>query len=146
MAHQDELLRDYRFRVDIVGFDDQLHFSEVSGLGVEIEAIQFRSGGDVDTVGRVVPGRVTYHPVILRRGLARDMTLWRWLLDIEAGEPDFRPVTISILGEDNQPAVAFRLHSAWPSRLELGTLKGLGNEVAVETLQLTYERLDLVDG
>lgn len=145
MAHGDELLRDYHFVVEIGGLDDQLHFSEVSGLGVEVAAIQFRSGGDVDTVGRVVPGRVSYGPVTLKRGLARDMALWRWLSTIEDGQADFRPVTISILGENRQPAVAFRLHSAWPSRLELGALKGLGNDVAIETLELTFEHLDVED-
>jgi len=145
MAHRDELLRDYHFVVEIGGLDDQLHFTEVSGLGVEVAAIQFRSGSDVDTVGRLVPGRVSYGPVTLKRGLARDMALWRWLSNIEDGEADFRPVTISILGEDHQPAVAFRLRSAWPSRLELGALKGLGNDVAIETLELTFEHLDVED-
>jgi len=144
MAHHDELLRDYRFIVEIDDLD-QMHFSEVSGLRVEVGAIQFRSGGDVDTVGRVVPGRVTYRPITLRRGLASDMALWGWLSNIEDGQSDFRRVTVKILGEDRETAVAFRLDSAWPSGLELGPLKGLGTDLAIETLELTFERLEVED-
>ena len=72
MSHGGELLNDYSFTVVIDGMD-QLHFSEVSGLSVEVGVVEFRSGADADTVGRVVPGRVKYGPVKLKRGVARDL-------------------------------------------------------------------------
>lgn len=142
MSHGGELLKDYSFTVVIDGMD-QLHFSEVSGLSVEVGVVEFRSGADADTVGRVVPGRVKYGPVKLKRGVARDLDLWEWLSNIEGGETDARQVTISILDANHEPAVAFLLHGAWPSRLELGKLKGKGNSVAIERLELTFERLQV---
>lgn len=134
------MLRNYNFAVQIDGMDE-LHFSEVSGLSVEVQAIHFRSGTDLGTGGKVLPGRISYEPVTLERGLARDLALWDWLSTIEGGQTDLRNVTISVLDEEHQPAVAFRLASAWPSRLKLGRLDGLGNGVAIEKLTLSYERL-----
>lgn len=142
VSHGGELLKDYNFAVAIDGMD-QLHFSEVSGLNVEVGVVEFRSGADADTVGRVVPGRVKYGPVTLERGVARDLQLWEWLSNIESGQADARQVTISILGTNHETAAAFVLHGAWPSRLELGKLEGKGNSIAIERLELTYERLQV---
>ena len=136
------MLRNYNFAVQIDGMDE-LHFSEVTGLSVEVQAIQFRSGTDLGTGAKVLPGRISYEPVTLERGLARDLALWEWLSTIEGGQTDMRNVTISVLDEDHEPAIAFRLTSAWPSRLKLGRLDGLGNGVAIEKLTLTYERLSV---
>lgn len=140
VSHRDELLRDYNFTVAIDGMD-QLHFTEVSGLSAEVGVVEFRSGADADTVGRVVPGRVKYGPVTLKRGVARDLQLWEWLANIDGGEADARQVTISIVDANHETAVAFVLHGAWPSRLELGKLEGKGNSVAIERMDLSYERL-----
>lgn len=136
------MLRNYNFAVQIDGMDE-LHFSEVTGLSVEVQAIRFRSGTDLGTGAKVLPGRISYEPVTLERGLARDLALWEWLSTIEGGQTDMRNVTISVLDEDHEPAIAFRLTSAWPSRLQLGRLDGLGNGVAIEKLTLTYERLSV---
>ncbi len=136
------MLRNYNFAVQIDGMDE-LHFSEVTGLSVEVQAILFRSGTDLGTGAKVLPGRISYEPVSLERGLARDLALWEWLSTIEGGQTDMRNVTISVLDEEHEPAIAFRLTSAWPSRLQLGRLDGLGNGVAIEKLTLTYERLSV---
>ena len=136
------MLRNYNFAVQIDGIDE-LHFSEVTGLSVEVQAIRFRSGTDLGTGAKVLPGRISYEPVTLERGLARDLALWEWLSTIEGGQTDMRNVTISVLDEEHEPAIAFRLTSAWPSRLQLGRLEGLGNGVAIEKLTLTYERLSV---
>lgn len=136
------MLRNYNFAVQIDGMDE-LHFSEVTGLSVEVQAIRFRSGTDLGTGAKVLPGRISYEPVTLERGLARDLALWEWLSTIEGGQTDMRNVTISVLDEEHEPAIAFRLTSAWPSRLQLGRLDGLGNGVAIEKLTLTYERLSV---
>ena len=136
------MLRNYNFAVQIDGMDE-LHFSEVTGLSVEVQAIQYRSGTDLGTGAKVLPGRISYEPVTLERGLARDLALWEWLSTIEGGQTDMRNVTISVLDEEHEPAIAFRLTSAWPSRLQLGRLDGLGNGVAIEKLTLTYERLSV---
>ena len=142
MSHRDNMLRNYNFAVQIDGMDE-LHFSEVTGLSVEVQAIRFRSGTDLGTGAKVLPGRISYEPVTLERGLARDLALWEWLSTIEGGQTDMRNVTISVLDEEHEPAIAFRLTSAWPSRLQLGRLDGLGNGVAIEKLTLTYERLSV---
>ena len=136
------MLRNYNFAVQIDGMDE-LHFSEVTGLSGEVQAIRFRSGTDLGTGAKVLPGRISYEPVTLERGLARDLALWEWLSTIEGGQTDMRNVTISVLDEEHEPAIAFRLTSAWPSRLQLGRLDGLGNGVAIEKLTLTYERLSV---
>ena len=50
--------RAYNFKLLINGVTDG-HFTEVSGLGVQVERISYREAGN-DAVVRAIPGRVTY--------------------------------------------------------------------------------------
>src|SRR6185312_9296130 len=43
-----------------------------------IEAVAYREGADKTSAARMLPGRVEFGPVVLRRGFAGDPALFQW--------------------------------------------------------------------
>src|SRR6266853_3822557 len=70
--------RAYNFKLEIQGVTEG-HFTECTGLGVQIQPIRYREGGAAQVV-HVIPGPVTYGDVTLRYGLTASAELWQWLL------------------------------------------------------------------
>ena len=54
-----------------------------------------------------------------------------------------RTVTISLLNEEHQPIVTWKLTNAFPTKVQPSDLKSDGNEVAIETLELVHEKLEV---
>ena len=54
-----------------------------------------------------------------------------------------RSVGIVLLDEQRQEVARWALRRAWPSKWTGPELRGLGNEVAIETLELSHEGIEL---
>jgi phage tail-like protein len=118
-------------------------FSDVIGLGGEIEYAEYRNGNDPGADPRKIPTRSRTNDVVLRRGLIGDLDLFAWFSATQHGRPDPRTVTITLLDENRLPVCRFVLHRAQPKKW-LGpalSAKG-GGEVAMEELHLVVERID----
>jgi phage tail-like protein len=131
----------FNFLVEIGGGETAAGFAECSGLATETEVIEYREGGDFAT--RKLPGLTKHSNVTLKRGLIGDPTLWRWRKAIVDGELDRRGVTIVLLDQARKPVVRFHLSNAWPCKWEGPTLNAKANDVAIETLELAHEGLDV---
>ena len=117
-------------------------FSEVSGLGIEVEVIEYREGAHAEYTPMKMPGRVTYDDIVLKRGiLAGDNEFFEWLHSIQLHKVERRNVTISLLNEDHEPVRVWKAKNAFPRRLEGPFLQASGNDVAIETLVLAHEGL-----
>ncbi len=117
-------------------------FSEVSGLGVEIEPIEYRNGSEDITV-RKIPGLKKFPNVVLKRGIIGDLGLWEWVKAAMDGTRDQRTVVIQLLDESREAVMAFKLTNAWPVKWEGPSLNATANEVAIETLELCHEGLEI---
>jgi len=106
--------RAYNFKLS---FEDNITegaFTEVLGLGAQIERIEFRPAGNNNAV-LSVPGRVTYPPVQLRFGLTDSQVLWDWLVTAIDGDVRRRNTTITVQQPNGaQDAVRWHLSRAWP--------------------------------
>jgi phage tail-like protein len=131
-----------RFRLEIEGIETA-GFSEVSGLSSEYEVIEYREGTDAITSVRKVPGLRKFENVTLKRGIVGDKSLWDWHDAIANNPLDRRAVVITLLGPDAEPICRWELRAAWPSKYEGPTFNAEANDVAIETLVLTHEGLDL---
>jgi len=109
----------------------ELGFSEVSRLSSETEAR--------------LPSQERVHrfeTVVLRRALTRSSELYDWRRNIVTGQDDRRPVTIRLLDAAGRGVVnSWRLEGAWPCRWSGPSLNALGNDVAIEELELAYDDL-----
>jgi phage tail-like protein len=54
-------------------------------------------------------------------------------------------VVITLLDEAHQPVLRWRLREAWIAKIEVSNLDAKGNEVAIETIELAHEGLELED-
>ena len=132
----------FNFVVDFGG-KEAAGFSEVELPEGRIETIEYREGSDPTTAARRLPGRVHYSNIVLKRGLAGDTELYDWWRSVRDGSGLRRDVAISLLDEQRNPVQRWLVRDAWPVRLAYGTLAGLGNDVAVETLELAYESFEV---
>jgi phage tail-like protein len=136
--------RAYNFKLVIDGVV-QGHFTRVDNLGVKIDRILFRAGGENSTV-RVIPGQVEYPPVTLHFGLTSSTELVRWLFAAAEGRVERRHVSLAMLDDAGATEVRrWNLIDAWPCEWFGAPLDTLGHELAIETLSLAYDRLELDD-
>jgi phage tail-like protein len=141
-VQRDNPYLNFNFTVDI-GVGEELGFSEVEGLSAEIEVIEYREGADRVNTARKLPGLAKYSNVTLRRGITGRTDLFEWWKSVRDGQVQRRNVTITLLDETRQPVLRWLLRNAWPVKVEGPDLNATGNEVAIETLELAHEGLEL---
>jgi phage tail-like protein len=128
------------FRVSWGDANNTVSFSEASGLTLESEPIEYRTGDDVTLTVRKLPGLRKYGNVTLKRGImAAENGFFTWWNTIQSGKVERRTVTISLLNEDHKPVMTWEIQQAWPTKVEGPSLNAKGNEVAVETLEFAHE-------
>ena len=132
----------FNFIVDI-GIGDELGFSEAEVPSGEIEVIEYREGADRVNTARKLPGLAKYPNVTLKRGITGSTDLFEWWKSVRDGQVVRRNVTITLLDEQRQAVYRWLLHNAWPVKIEGPTLNASGNEVAIETLELAHEGLEI---
>jgi phage tail-like protein len=98
-----------------------------------------REGGDEGTT-RLVPGRESFGTVTLRRGMTSNFDLWAWWEQGVRATGDVVVLTPDLVAE----RVRFRLHRCLPVKLTGPTLNARSTAVAIESLELACERIELV--
>lgn len=134
------------FQVSWGDKQNTVSFSEVSGLTLEAAAIDYRGGADVSLSVQKIPGLLSYGAVSCKRGIAPAAAgngLFEWYRTHVAGSVERRNVTISLLNEELSPVMVWKLRAAWPSKLEGPGLKGSGNEIAIESMELVHEGIEI---
>ncbi len=134
----------FNFLVEIDGVT-AAGFQEVSGLEAEVEVIEYREGSDKGPV-RKLPGAYKVSDVTLKRGVIQDASLWNWFKQVRSGTSFRSSVVITLLDNERQPVLSWQLTNAWPTKWAGPALNAKGNNVAIETLQLAHEGLELVLG
>lgn len=134
----------YHFIVDWGG--NQIPFTEVSGLNMEIEVIEYREGSSVNNHYAKMPGLRKYSNLVLKRGLVKgDHAFYHWMQSIHANAVERRDLVISLLNENHEPVMQWKVRRAWPCKIWGPSLKAGANEVAIETIELAHEGLELVN-
>jgi phage tail-like protein len=130
----------FHFRVEWGG--SKIGFTEVTGLNIENEMIEYREGSSPEYHKIKMPGLQKYGNVTLKRGMFNgDNEFFQWLNTVSLSKIDRRDVTISLLNENHEPVYIWRLKNAWPTKVTAPDLKSDANEVAVETIEIAHEGL-----
>ena len=119
-------------------------FREADLPEARVDFSVYREGNERNSV-RKLPGRVEYGPLVLRRGFAGDPALFQWWHNVADGNLDRRNVAVALLDERREEVARWILYRAWPTKYEPPSLNALGNDVAIETLELAHEGLELTD-
>ncbi len=128
----------YHFSVEWGG--SRIGFMEVSGLDIELEAISFREGSSPEDSFRKVPGLRKFSDITLKRGIVKgDNEFFLWINTKQIGTIERRNITISLLNENHEPVVVWKVQNAFPVKYSGPVLESNGSDVAIETLVLTHE-------
>jgi phage tail-like protein len=119
-------------------------FTEVSGLDVETEMLEYREGSDRGYAPRKFPGIRRYSNVVLKRGIFQgDNEFFQWLNATRLAAPEARDLTIALLNEEHEPTVIWKLLRAWPVKLVGPKLNALNSSFAIEALELAHDGLTI---
>lgn len=143
MARKDPY-KNHRFLVEIDGIV-QAGFSECSGFGSEIQVIEYREGGD-PTTARKLPGMATYPDISLKWGITDSSELYNWHQAALSGQIERKNGSIVVLNDLGEEKVRWNFFNAWPSKYSGPSLNATGNEVAIDTLTVSCERLERASG
>ena len=115
-------------------------FSDVSGLGKEVNFSEYRNGNEPFNTVRKIANTFKVDDITLKRGLVGSANLFEWLSNVANGEDDRRQVTITLLDEARNEVASWVLRNAQPKKWTGPTLaaKG-GGEVAMEEFSLVHE-------
>jgi len=131
----------FNFIVEIDGIQ-VAGFTECVGLSTETDIIEYREGNERGGI-RKIPGLTKFTNITLKRGLTRSRDLWNWRKVVMDGGVDRRSGTIVMLGEDHVAVARFQFREGWPSKWEGPKLNAKSSEIAIETLEITHEGLEL---
>jgi phage tail-like protein len=149
MAIRDTPFCAFNFLVNFGGSDapDSVlgGFSDVSGIGSEINIAEYRNGSEKENHVRKVPGTHKISDVTLKRGIVSSKDFWDWIIEVQREGPlKQRDVSITLRDEAGKTVQTWTLRRVVPSKYTGPTLaaKG-GGEVAMEELVLAAEAMEL---
>ncbi len=123
-----------------------MSFQEVSGLDVEAQPIEYRHGDSKEFSTIKMPGIKKSGNVTMKKGVFKsDNKFWDWFKQIQMNVVKRIPITISLLDENQGVTMTWTLKNAWPTKITGTDLKSDGNEVAVETIEIAHEGLEIAN-
>lgn len=133
----------FHFKVEFLGLsagDNDVRFTEVSGLSVEVATEDVAEGGENRFVQRY-PQRTKYPELVLKRGFLVDSDVIAWIRRC-IDDQDIAPknIDIKLLDEEHQPLITWHVIGAYPTKWAVSDLNAANNAVITETLQLYYQR------
>jgi phage tail-like protein len=132
----------FHFNVEWGG--TRVGFTEVSGLDQENQHIEYRDGSFMEFSAIKMPGIRKFANVVLKRGIVKaDNDFHHWISTVKLNTVERRDVIISLLNEEHQPVMVWKIHKAWPVKVQGPGLKATGNEVAIESIELAHEGLEI---
>jgi phage tail-like protein len=131
----------FNFIVEIDGIA-AAGFSECSGLSTATDIIEYREGNERGGA-RKLPGLTKFANIVLKRGLTRSLDLWNWRKTVINGAVERKSGVIVLLADDHTPVGRFKFHAGWPAKWEGPPLNAKSSEVAVETLEIAHEGLEI---
>ena len=136
-----------KFHFQVKWDSEVMSFQEVSGLDIESQAIEYRSGDSPKFSTIKMPGMQKTGNVTMKKGVFKsDNKFWDWFNQIKMNTIARKPVTISLLDETGAPTMVWTLENAWPSKITGTDLKSDGNEAAIETIEIVHEGLTIDNG
>ena len=136
-----------KFHFEVQWGGTKIGFTEVTGLEVTTDKIEYRDGASKEYHKVRMPGMQTLGDLTLKRGVfAGDNEFYDWWNTVALNTVERRDITISLLNEAHEPVVVWKIKKAWPTKVTSTDLNASGNETAIETLVLTHEGLTMENG
>jgi phage tail-like protein len=131
-------LSKFHFQVNWGG--TRMGFQKVSNLAMEVQVIEYREGSMPEHTVIKMPGLKKFSNITLKRGIVQgDNEFFQWWNTLQLSQVERRDVVISLLNENHEPVVVWKVRNAFPVKIEWSDLEASGNEIAIETLEIACE-------
>lgn len=123
-------------------------FAECDGLEMTMESKKIQEGGNNITQIHLL-GPVSYGQLSLKRGMTDTLHLWRWFDNVVAlggGKLRASGVVTMYAADGVTVNLRFRLVNCLPIKLRAPSLNAKDGQIAVEEMQVAYERLSIEAG
>ena len=138
MAENAYPLPSFHFSVDLGG--TIINCSEVSGLDIELDVIEYRDGNSQTFSKQKMSGLRKSGDVSVKKGVFKDdKQYYTWFNAVQMNVPERKDVTISLLDEAHSPVMTWKLLNAWPKKISSPSMKSDSSEVAVESIEIAHE-------
>lgn len=133
----------YNFAVEMDGIT-RMGFKQCSGLDSASDVTKYREGTDPTLAQRQIPGLLTFSHISLQRGVTDDHALWDWRNEVASGAPPTRR-TISIILRDpaGNERIRWNVKNSWPVKWTGPTFDATSDAIAIETLELAHEGVEV---
>ena len=135
--------RGYNFRIEM----DQTSvasFRECSGLSMTTDPVDYREGTDTPLSVRKLTGLRKFTNITLKRGFTQNEDLWKWYKNILNGVADRRNGAVVLQDEQHNDVLRWNFTNAWIAKWEGATMNATSNDVAIESIEICPERVELV--
>jgi phage tail-like protein len=132
----------YNFAVELDGIT-RMGFKQCSGLDSSTAATKYREGTDATLTSRQLPGMLTFSHITLQRGISDDHALWDWRAEIATGKATRRTISIILRDDAGNEKIRWNVRNCWPMKWTGPTLDATSDAVAIETLELAHEGLEV---
>jgi phage tail-like protein len=117
-------------------------FTEITGLEVALNAIEYRNGSE-DTTVRKIPGLRTQTNLVCKRGATGDVVFWNWIKAALDGNVQRAEGAIILNDAQQSEVMRWKFARAWPCKYTGPGFNASTNEMAIEQLEICYEHLEL---
>ncbi len=142
----------FHFSVSIPGsMEDDVKFSEVSGLSAEVTTEEITEGGENGFKHRL-PSVKTFPMLTLKRGLVWEGSpLLKWVYDTISNNYskaiELKDINVSLLNMEKGaaepvPIKTWLFKSAYPVKYEASGFKADSNQLAIESIEFSYRNME----
>ncbi|GAB2701542.1 hypothetical protein GCM10027037_28520 [Mucilaginibacter koreensis] len=136
----------FGFEVDFGTEVGNATFQEVSGLDVAQPPVEYQPGNKAVFSNIKPPGIAQVGNITLKRGIfVSDATFWERHSELSLNNIKRYTVTIKLLDATGEPLMQWQLQNAWPVKISGTDLKSDAHEVAVQTLEMAYEAMVVIN-
>ena len=133
-----------KFHFQVKWDDAEVAFQEVSGLDIETQPLEYRAGNSPVFSTVKMPGMLKTGTITMKKGVFKsDNTIYDWFAEIKMNIIKRKALTISLLDEEHNPTMVWKVQNAFPTKVSGTDLKAEGNEVAVESVEIAFEGLEI---
>lgn len=118
-------------------------FTGCSGLSINTNVVEFKetlATGEIVTRKR--PGQTTFDDIVLKRGFSSSAAVTDWHQGVRDGMIERHNGSIVIYDSTGTEVDRWNFLSGWPSRWSASDLDAGTDDVMIEELTITHERLE----
>jgi phage tail-like protein len=136
----------FHFAIEMSGVING-YFTECGGLGSEHEVIEHKVVTEKgNEVVMKIPGRLKWENISLKRGITKNMDIWKWRKEVENGKVDTarRDGSVIMFDQELKEIARWNFLRAWPVKVTGPQPKSDSNEIGVEELTIAHEYIERV--